>query len=115
MLILGLSLSNVCLEVLYHFLGCFCELRGRLGHQSLVVGIDKAHTSLVCVSLGHQVLNLSDKLIFLQLVDQVALDIAREDRLLVLLDHGQIGGFHLLDCSDFEVVHLRVINSESGI
>ena len=35
--------------------------------------------------------------------------------MLVLLDHGQISSFHLLDCSDFEVIHLRVVDSESGI
>ena len=75
MLILGLGLSNVCLKVFDHFLGCFSELGGRLGHQSLVVGVDKAHAGLVCVSLGHQVLDFSHELIFLQLVDKVALDV----------------------------------------
>ena len=75
MLILGLGLSNVCLKVFDHFLGCFSELGGRLGHQSLVVGVDKAHAGLVCVSLGHQVLDFGHELIFLQLIYQVALDV----------------------------------------
>ena len=75
MLILGLGLSNVCFEVLDHFLGCFCELGGRLGHQSLVIGVYKAHAGLIGVCLGHQVLDFGHELIFLQLIYQVALDV----------------------------------------
>ena len=84
-------------------------------HHTLVVGVKNAQISLVSVLFRHDVSNFTNKLILSQLIDQIAFNIAREDGLRVALCHDSVSLFSLLDCANFEFIHLGYINFESII
>ena len=85
----GLTILDVA-QVCRQFHGDLGELYiGCLG-ETLIVWEDRAQIDPVSVFFRHDVLDLAHKVILAELVDQVAINIARKDGERILLDHDLI-------------------------
>ena len=81
-----LYIAQVCRQ----FHGDLGELYiGCLG-EALIVWEDRAQIDPVRVFFRHDVLDLAHEIVFAELVDQVAINVAREDGERILLDHDLI-------------------------
>ena len=69
----------------------------------------------ICVFFGHDVLDFTEELKFSELIDEVAVDIARENRHRIALNHGLIRHLQLLHSRNFEFVHILVDDLECGV
>ena len=67
------------------------------------------------VFFGHDLSNFGEQLVLGHLVDQVTIDVARENGLVVSLSHGLVRHFDLLHDDQALLIHLCIADPESGV